>query len=707
MSGPATVGRSSTPFARVTTGRGGTSSYGSDTPSVRDTCAGIIDGRLPNLFRLYANPDVAAACDALTAMTRHGAKPGGRDPSFLANGGEEALSGALKLARFTLAETGTPGAAANLLDPVGTLTAFAAVPTADGDGIEFLPGVTVNGPDPAPVLALILRGGEPDDAALDRLSQLDAAASFRLVMYDRPTWDVLREDRLDPRLRAFLAGCDVAVFDETFARGVPFGAFTSPHLKRWMSAGRGLFHSTTFQPNALAARHFLRCLEADDPALWNDLCGGPTADEPAAVVRTYRDLYSPSLAKLIRATGFDVPGVRTDGHFVVQGARGPRVFDAVAGVACSVRGHNPPDFVAEVFDDAAEDDAVPGLLAERLHTLTGLPHHAFTASGGAAVEAALKLALVAASPKKTVVVLRGGFAGKTLLALTGTERPFYRAGLGPLYGPVRYLDPDAPDAAARFDDLIDAGDVAAVLFEPVRGVGGVRPMPPGLLDAVVRRRAVAGFLLIADEIQTGMFRTGPPLRCRDLGVTPDLATLGKAASDMMVPASLTLYTDAVRDRVAATAPDLLRHLDTPGCPAAARTVLNVLRLTDSLGLEDRVRAAGKQFAASLDRHIPPLPGVAAVRSFGLLAGVELKPGLLGKTGPKLAILNMLHDRAFPVLCGFCQGEPHVLKLTPPLTATDDELDALCRTLARELGRSSFGTAATAARRLVAARFTRR
>src|SRR5262249_28348076 len=129
---------------------------------------------------------------------------------------------------------------------------------------------------------------------------------------------------------------------------------------------------------------------------------------------TFRLLYSPSLARMIRTAGFD-GDVRAAGDSVI--VDGKPIFDAVSGVACSVRGHNPPSYVAEL---AALPDDCEREVADRLRELTGLPCMVPAVSGATAVENALKLALAAQFPRRHVLALKSGFGGKTLLALTGT-----------------------------------------------------------------------------------------------------------------------------------------------------------------------------------------------------------------------------------------------------------------------------------------------
>src|SRR5262249_39784287 len=134
----------------------------------------------------------------------------------------------------------------------------------------------------------------------------------------------------------------------------------------------------------------------------------------------FRRLYSPALYRLIRATGFDTADVRAAGDFAHVNGR--RILDAVSGVACSVRGHNPGTYAAEMEELGRLQDC-EAQVAARLRELTGLEGMLPAVSGATAVENALKVALVAQFPRRHVLALKAGFGGKTLLALTGTANP--------------------------------------------------------------------------------------------------------------------------------------------------------------------------------------------------------------------------------------------------------------------------------------------
>ncbi len=217
-------------------------------------------------------------------------------------------------------------------------------------------------------------------------------------------------------------------------------------------------------------------------------------------------------------------------------------------------------------------------MAERLRDLTGLNWLLPAVSGATAIENALKLALVAQHPKRHVLALKAGFGGKTLLSLTGTANPAYKQRIDPLYADVSYVDPFAPDAEAQIDAVLAKHDVAVVQMELIQAVGGVRRIPENVARYLAAQRHRHGYFLLIDEVQTGMFRTGPFTLSGAVGLTPDLLTLGKGTSDMMFPFSLTLYADSVQERLARVGSDLPAAIrQRYGYEFGYKTVLNVLR----------------------------------------------------------------------------------------------------------------------------------
>jgi acetylornithine/succinyldiaminopimelate/putrescine aminotransferase len=438
--------------------------------------------------------------------------------------------------------------------------------------------------------------------------------------------------------------------------------------------------------------HFLRCLRQADPEFYAMIAAELERihHDPARCASLLENLYSPSLARAISTIGFDTLDVRASGHYIVAEKR--RVFDGVAGVACSLRGHNPPAYPEELenLEDVADCHQA---VRERLQELTGLENMLPAVSGASAVENALKIGLVAQYPKRFVLAFKGGFGGKTLLALTGTANASYKSHLDPLYEHVIYVDPFAPTAIEDLESALRNYPVAIVQLELIQAVGGVRPMPPSIIRYLEEHRERWGYLLFVDEVQTGMYRTGPFIRSPQAGITPDMLTIGKAASDMMFPFALTLYSSAIQTRLDEVQPDLAPALRQQfDYEFGYKTVLNALRHAENTALQDRVAAAAAAFAAQLRENLASCRAVRDVRVHGVLIGIELAtdrwPLRLFKT--KIAfiyLLGLLRHQPFPLLVGYCQYEPNVLKLTPPLSITATEVRQTCTTLRAVLNKS--------------------
>jgi acetylornithine/succinyldiaminopimelate/putrescine aminotransferase len=313
-------------------------------------------------------------------------------------------------------------------------------------------------------------------------------------------------------------------------------------------------------------------------------------------------------------------------------------------------------------------------------------------SGATAVENALKIALAVQYPRRHVLVLKSGFGGKTLLALTGTANPTYKENIDPLYPHVLYVDPFAEDAESRIDAILREHPVAVVQVELIQAVGGVRRVPERVIRHLAARRQAGGYLLMVDEIQTGMYRTGPFTLSTEMGLSPDLLLLGKGTSDMMFPFALLLHTAAIRERLTRAGSDLPDAIRTRyGYEFGYRTVCNVLRHAEKKSLPARVADAGELFARLLHEGLDSCKAVREVRVFGLLIGIELNAARwpqrwFRKRLYSLYLFSMLRHRRYPVLVGFCQYEPNVLKITPALTVAPQEIREVCATITEVIKR---------------------
>ena len=254
-----------------------------------------------------------------------------------------------------------------------------------------------------------------------------------------------------------------------------------------------------------------------------------TADLLADGQRDYLPVYRPREVILERGQGARV-----------WDSEGREYLDLSAGIAVCGLGHNDPDLVAALTEQAGKlwhtsnvfYSEPPLRLAEELVTASRFAERVFLCNSGAeANEAAIKLVRKWAASQgrapdqRVIVTFRGSFHGRTLAAVTATAQPKYQAGYEPLPGGFRYVDFN--DLAA-LEAAMAGGDVCAVMLEPVQGEGGVMPAQDGYLAGVRALCDRHDALLVLDEIQCGMGRTGPLFAHWADGVVPDIVTLAKA-----------------------------------------------------------------------------------------------------------------------------------------------------------------------------------
>jgi acetylornithine/LysW-gamma-L-lysine aminotransferase len=292
------------------------------------------------------------------------------------------------------------------------------------------------------------------------------------------------------------------------------------------------------------------------------------------------------------------------------------------------------------------------------------PHlkRAFWANSGAeAVEAALKLAALATG-RRRIVACEGAFHGKTLGALSLTHDPHYRSAFEPLLWDVVHV-PFGDAAALR----AAAAGAAAFVVEPIQGESGVRPAPDGYLAAAREACDAAGALLVLDEVQTGVGRTGRFLACHRDGVAPDVVCLGKGLAGG-IPAGATLLTEEVASHAFRGA-----HSSTfGGNPLAAAGVLAVLSvLTDPFLTE--VAAKGEEFMRRL-RGIGS-ERIVEVRGRGLMVAVELDR-------ERDRVLRELQKEGVLAL----PAGPSAVRFLPPYVIERSELERAADVLAAVLGR---------------------
>jgi 4-aminobutyrate aminotransferase len=396
---------------------------------------------------------------------------------------------------------------------------------------------------------------------------------------------------------------------------------------------------------------------------------------------------------------YDVVAERGEGAWLID-VEGRRFLDLGAGIGVNATGHGHPRVVEAVVDQARALVHTSVVvhhrrnveLAERLGDLCPFldePQVFFCNSGAEAVDGALKLAR-RATGRPGVVAFRRAFHGRTLAATTlTTAKGRYREGYQPLLPGVYHApycvphehpgsDGEAADAAlAELDRVlaldIPAGDVGAMIVEPVLGEGGYVPPPRKWLVGLRRRCTEHGIVLVFDEVQCGIGRTGRPFAAETYGVAPDVVLFAKGVASGMPLGGIVAGRELMRRWPTGT------HGSTfGGNPVACAAALATLDVLEEEGCYDRAAALGARALDRLRREVGGHPSVREVRGLGLMIGVELSD----KAVTDEVCRRCLDDGVIVLACGPYEN---VVRLVPPLTVTDAELDtglsALCRAIA--------------------------
>jgi len=367
----------------------------------------------------------------------------------------------------------------------------------------------------------------------------------------------------------------------------------------------------------------------------------------------------------------EVVAERGEGAWLID-VDGRRWLDLTSGIGVHATGHCHPRVVAAITEQAATllhtsvvTHNTPTIrLAERLRSLVPYIDDAqvfFCNSGAEAVDGALKLAR-RATGRGGVVAFHRAFHGRTLGATSlTTAKPIYQEGYEPLLPDV-HVTPwgSVPD--------VDGSTIGCVIVEPVLGEGGYRMPDPSWLAALREWCDEAGALLVFDEVQSGVGRTGRWFAAETYGVVPDVLLFAKGIASGL-PLGGIIASRSLMERW----PTGAHGTTFGGNPVACAAALATIDVIESDGLLARARALGERAV----RALSAVPGSVDVRGVGLMIAVELASKEAAQ-----AVVDRCFDAGMLVLT--CGPESNVLRLIPPLTITDDELDLAVRTLSAAL-----------------------
>ena len=364
---------------------------------------------------------------------------------------------------------------------------------------------------------------------------------------------------------------------------------------------------------------------------------------------------------------FPVCFVRGEGSYVWD-AEGKRYLDFFPGWGCNLIGHCPPRVVKAVSEQVAKLIHVPntwymepqGLLAKALVERSGLDAQCFFCNSGTeANEAVIKLARLngKANGRYKIITMLNSFHGRTYGALSATAQPKYHKGVEPMLAGFNYAPFGDLDAAAK---LVD-GETCAIMIEPIQGEGGINLPPPGYLEGLRALCDQHGLMLVFDEVQTGMGRTGTWYAFQNFGVEPDAITLAKALAGGIACGGLMAKRRYAEKLVPGT------HAATfGGNPVACAAALATLETIEQDKLLPRAVHIGEAFRVRFEAMQKRCPLIQEIRIKGTMIGVELSidgTPIVDECLKRMLLINCTHG--------------NVLRLLPALNLPDVALQAGC------------------------------
>ena len=401
-------------------------------------------------------------------------------------------------------------------------------------------------------------------------------------------------------------------------------------------------------------------------------------------INNYEEYINPSLARLFRFMGLDVVEERAEECYIYDN-QGHRYLDCLGGYGTYSLGHRHPEVVAAVKNQL---DKMPlssrvlfnqtvGELAAKLAAITpgDLKYSFFCHSGTEAVEGAMKIARIH-KKKPGIISTINAFHGKTLGSLSATGRDVFRAPCEPLLPHFKHVPfGDADAIAAAIDEY-----TAAVILEPIQGEGGINVPGDDFLPKVREICNEKDVLLIIDEVQTGLGRTGKLFAVEHWGVEPDLMCMAKALGGGVMPIGAFIAKQEVWEPFFSS--PFIHTSTLGGNPLAAAAALACL---DVMAKEDLVKQAqvkGDYLLKKLHAIAETVPeAVQEIRGKGLMIGIELtKEGLGG-----FVLNELIQDE---IIVAFTFNNQKVIRLEPPLIITEEQINKVIASVEKALRKAA-------------------
>ena len=427
----------------------------------------------------------------------------------------------------------------------------------------------------------------------------------------------------------------------------------------------------------------------------------PTGTVDSAVDVLYSEHVNPQWVRLLDLLEMNVRYQHCSGCELFT-ADGRRILDFLSGYCVHNAGHNHPAILAALREELEKSGPAmiqthvaeaAGELAEKLCQRAGgrLTKAFFASSGSEGVEAAIKFSR-AHTGRAGLLYAHGAFHGLTCGALSLMGDSFWREGFGPMLPETEAIAFDNIDQLER---KLTSRRFAAFIVEPIQSEAGVRVPSCEYFRAAQTLCRRYGTLMVMDEVQTGMYRTGPFLASHNLGVEPDMVVLAKAMSGGLVPVSAVLMTDPIYDSVYGSLRRAIIHTSTfSENSLAMRAALSTLEVLEAENLGQRAIEAGEKLRTDLQSALGNYEMIKAVRGQGLLMGIEfvppkslrlrvpfeafmrIHPAMFGQ----IVVMRLFRDSG--ILTQICGNNFMVLKVAPPLVVTDEQLDEFVSAIAK-------------------------
>ncbi len=412
----------------------------------------------------------------------------------------------------------------------------------------------------------------------------------------------------------------------------------------------------------------------------------------------YKEYVNPGLASLMAMLDFDKRFVQAKGVEVID-EHGEVYLDFLGGYGALNLGHNPT-VIHEALKKIAHTpnilqaslNPLAAALAENLARITpgDLKYSFFCNSGTEAVEAALKMARIY-SGKRGIIYFSNSFHGKSFGSLSVTGRDKYRLPFGPTLPDCRAVVYDNLEA---LEDVLEKGDIAAVIVEPIQGEGGIIVPRTGYLKGIRQLCDRYQALLVIDEIQTGLGRTGKYFDCQHENVTPDIMCLAKSLGGGVMPIGACIATGKVYKRAYGSVDKCLLHTSTFGGNSMAMAAgIAAVEHIAANGLEKRAKEMGDYALEKLMGIKERYPLVKDIRGRGLMLGIEFHSGegslldrmsrgtvsQLGKEYIGALVAGELLNK-YRIITAYTLNNPNVIRFEPPLVVERHQIDYMAESL---------------------------